>query len=121
MNQMQLIGHVGQNPILKQVGDKRVAKFSLAVNRRFGNDQETLWFQIEAWNGLADTIMEHVVSGKELFVDGPVNVDAYINKEGKAIPVVTITLKTFYFCGKKDKPGDSQLQVTELATKRSRK
>lgn len=121
MIQVQLIGHVGQNPTRSENNEK-VVNFSIAVNLKRGDKQETQWYQVEAWNGLGDTIMEHVSTGKELFVEGPLKVDAYISKEGKAVPSAKITLRNFYFCGKKDnKDAEQQSEVVEMTAKRSRK
>jgi len=123
MNQVQLIGHVGQNPVQKQIGEKsRVVEFSLAVNKRRGDNQETQWFQVEAWNGTGDILMQYVTTGKELYISGALEIDAYINKEGKPVAVAKVTVNQFHFCGKRDnEASDQQSEVVELTTKRAKK
>ena len=57
---VQITGFVGSDVVLKEVGEQRVASFSLAVNRTVRRHngststgkQQTLWVRVNAWNGL---------------------------------------------------------------------
>jgi hypothetical protein len=43
----QFTGFVGQDAVLKEVGEQRVASFSLAVNRKTSSgQQQTLWVRV---------------------------------------------------------------------------
>jgi single-stranded DNA-binding protein len=57
----QFTGFVGQDAILKSVGEQCVASFSLTVNRKTSSgQQQTLWVRVNAWNGLSDVVMKYV-------------------------------------------------------------
>ena len=61
---LNLTGYVGSIPVLKEVGEQRVASFSLAVNRKTRNgDQQTIWVRVNCWNGLSDVAMKYFHRG----------------------------------------------------------
>lgn len=58
---LNLTGYVGSTPVLKEVGEQRVASFSLAVNRKTGSGkQQTLWVRVNCWNGLSGVAMKYL-------------------------------------------------------------
>ena len=83
LNRVQLIGHLGRDPELKNIpSDKKVSIFSMAVNRRWknkeGETQEvTDWFNIEAWERLAEICGEYLKKGSLVFLEGRLQTDSY--------------------------------------------
>jgi single-strand DNA-binding protein len=83
LNRVQLIGRLGRDPELKNTsGGKKVCSFSLAVNRnwknREGESQEaTEWFNIEAWERLAEICGEFLTKGSLIFLEGRLQTDTY--------------------------------------------
>jgi single-strand DNA-binding protein len=65
---VQITGFVGSDVVLKEVGEQRVASFSLAVNRTVRRHngststgkQQTLWVRVNAWNGLAEVAVKYI-------------------------------------------------------------
>ena len=68
-NKVQLIGHVGQEPEIKNLeGGKKVANITLATNEVYYNDkgekvEQTEWHHIVMWRGLADTASKYLQKG----------------------------------------------------------
>ena len=61
---IQLTGYVGSDPQVRQVGEQRVASFSIAMSRKNGSGQkQTLWIRISCWNKLADIAEQYVHKG----------------------------------------------------------
>lgn len=87
-NNVQLIGHVGQEPeIITTESGKKLAKLSLATNDSFTNNQgekitNTDWHNIIAWNGTANIIEQYVAKGKEIGVQGKLTTRSWEDKEG---------------------------------------
>ena len=83
LNRVQLIGRLGRDPELKKIpGGKKVCVFSLAVNRRWKNkdgesQEETDWFNIEAWERLGEVCGEYLKKGSLIFLEGRVQTDTY--------------------------------------------
>ena len=73
-----LIGNCGNDPEVRTTADGiRVASFSLAVNRKRGNTEETDWYRVSAWRGLADIVEKYVKKGSAVAVDGALSIRQY--------------------------------------------
>jgi single-strand DNA-binding protein len=87
LNRVQLIGHLGKDPELKELsGGKKVCEFSIAVNRRWksssGEYQEsTEWFNVEAWERLAEICSEYLTKGSLVYLEGRFQTDT-VESEG---------------------------------------
>lgn len=87
-NNVRLIGRVGQAPEVRVLSeDKRVVKFSLAVNEYTKNDQgekvkNTQWHNVVAWGHMALLAEKMLVKGKEIALEGSLNNRKCTNKEG---------------------------------------
>ena len=69
MNKIILIGHLGRDPELQVTPDGTpVTKFSVAVNRYSKTSsgerrEETDWYNISAWRGLAEIAEKYLHKG----------------------------------------------------------
>ncbi len=63
-----------------------VTKFSLAVNRisKVGGErkEETEWFNIVAWNQLAETCNTYLKKGQKVYIEGRLQQRKYTDKTG---------------------------------------
>ena len=125
-NQINLVGHVGQNPHSVSFSDtgNKVVKFSIAVKMYSSksDEQKTLWFDVDAWNGLGDRVLELVTKGRELVLSGRLDISSYtkdINGEKVQFTKPVVKLASFHLCGPRPKASDSQDK--EPATSSSKK
>jgi single-strand DNA-binding protein len=87
-NKVQLIGHVGQDPEIKNFdGGRKLANFSLATNESYTNSKgekvdQTEWHRVTAWGKTAEIIEKYVTKGKEIVIDGKLTYRTYDDKEG---------------------------------------
>lgn len=103
-NFVSIVGYTGQDPIPKRFSSgKTVVKFSVAVKEysTSKSEPETLWLDVQAWNGLGDRVLEHIVKGREVVVQGRLALDRYTDKDGRDITKPIINLTGFHLCGKK--------------------
>lgn len=77
LNKICIIGNLGHSPEVKQVGDAKVASFSLGVTERGYTkkdgtkvEDKTDWFNCQAWRGQAEVIEKFVKKGDKLYVEG---------------------------------------------------
>jgi single-strand DNA-binding protein len=89
LNKVQLIGNLGKDPEIRTTPQDatKVASFSLAANRTFRNKdgdsvEDTQWFNLEAWKGLATVIEEHLKKGDRIYVEGRLKTESY-EKDGE--------------------------------------
>ena len=82
-NQVQLIGHVGQDPEIKSFeGEKKLASLSIATKDKGEKVEETQWHRISAWGKTAELIEKYVTKGKEIAVQGKLTHRSYDDKNG---------------------------------------
>ncbi len=100
-----IVGNVGKDAEMRYTpSGVPVTSFSIAVNRRWtsanGEQQEkTTWFRVTCWRKLAETAAQYVKKGKLLLVEGEVEAQAYIDREGAARGTLELTATTFKFLG----------------------
>jgi single-strand DNA-binding protein len=81
-----LIGNLGRDPEMNYTqGGTAITKFTLAVNRYTkGTDgerkTETEWFNIVAWNQLAETCSKYLQKGQKVFVEGRLSQRKYVDR-----------------------------------------
>ena len=80
-NASTLAGHLTRDPETKFfAGDKQVAKFGLAVSRRFGDKEEVLFIDVEAWGRLVDVVSKYLTKGAPVLVAGRLKMDQWEDK-----------------------------------------
>ena len=86
MNKVILIGNLSRDPELSETNSGvAVCRFSIAVNRRRASaeaEQQTDFFNVTAWRGLADTISRFCRKGNKIAVTGQVQIRTYEDREG---------------------------------------
>ncbi len=87
-NKVQLIGHLGNAPEIKNLeGDRKMAKFSLATNESHRNQQgekvqETQWHNLVAWGKVADICEQYLSKGSEVAIEGKLTHREYTDANG---------------------------------------
>ena len=83
-----ILGRLGTAATLRYTpGGVPVCNFSVAVNRRWkdteGNaHEETTWFKVVTWQGLADTCAQYLKKGRLVLVNGRIRTRQYQDPDG---------------------------------------
>ena len=80
-NSIIFTGRITKDLEIKEVGQKKVTHFSLAVDNPFKRD-DTSFFHIEAWNKTADLLAEHCGKGSKVLIEGSAKQNTFTDKEG---------------------------------------
>lgn len=104
VNKVILIGHLGSDPTLRQVGNSQVAAMTVATSETWtdanGQRQErTEWHSVSAWGKLADVCAQHLSKGRQVYVEGRIQSREYQDKEGQQRKVVEIKADQVVFLG----------------------
>ncbi|HRT30844.1 MAG TPA: single-stranded DNA-binding protein [Anaerolineae bacterium] len=89
MNKVLIIGHLGQDPEMRFTASGRpVAAFNVATSRRWtDNDgerqEETEWFHVVAWGGLAELCKKRLHKGSQVYVEGRLQTRSWEGPEGQ--------------------------------------
>ena len=114
LNKIMLIGNLGRDPEMTYMpSGTPVTKFSLAVNRRWQDRQtnekkeETTWFNIVAFDRLADVCNQYLHKGSKVYLEGRMNSHKYTNKDGVEVTGWEVRLTDMQMLDPKDSSGGS--------------
>lgn len=97
-NFITLAGNITRDPELRYTqGGSGVVSFGLAVNRSWKNrktdewEEETHFFQITAWQDLAENAAASLTKGARVVVQGRLQTREYENREGVTVKTTEVT------------------------------
>lgn len=77
-----LVGHLGKDPIARDVNGKKVTSFSIAYTPRFPKDADTMWFNCTIWQEkLGQVVMQYLKKGAAVMVVGAFSMRTYEGKD----------------------------------------
>ena len=88
-NKIIICGNLGRDPQLRYTAQGTpVCSFSMATNERRkdknGEMQDhTTWFRITLWNRLAETASQYLQKGRQVYIEGRLRVEEYVDRDGK--------------------------------------
>ena len=107
MNKIILLGRIVRDPEVRYTqGDNSmaIAKFSLAVNRRFKkeNEPEADFFNCTAFSKQAEFVEKYLKQGTKILLSGRIQNDNYTNKEGQKVYSIQIMVEEMEFAESKN-------------------
>uniref|UniRef100_A0AAZ1X5C2 Single-stranded DNA binding protein 1 n=2 Tax=Oreochromis aureus TaxID=47969 RepID=A0AAZ1X5C2_OREAU len=110
INRVQLLGRVGQDPVMRQVeGRNPVTIFSLATNEMWRSgegemsspgdiSQKTTWHRVSIFKpGLRDVAYQYVKKGSRILVEGKLDYGEYVDKNQVRRQATTIIADNIIF------------------------
>jgi len=115
MIKLQIIGHLGKDAEVRNVGDRKVIAFNVAHSDKYTDGQgvrqvRTTWVRCSYWTDSV-AVAPYLKKGTQVFVEGIPSVDAYISNTNQQ-PTGSLDLRVnrMELLGSKDgdegKPGD---------------
>ncbi len=106
MNKVILVGRLAKDPELKTTTNgKSVATFSVAVDRRFKQDDQPTadFFNIVSWGRQAEVITQYLGKGRQIALSGRLQSRSYTAQDGSKRYVTEVVLEEFDFIGSNQK------------------
>ncbi len=106
-NRVQLIGNLGTTPeIITLESGKKLAKFAIATNETYKNNQgekvtDTQWHNVVAWNKTAEIIEKYLEKGKEVMIEGKLTSRSFEDKEGNKRYITEVVCNELLMLGNK--------------------
>lgn len=114
MNKVFLIGNLTRDPELSETNSGiAVCRFSVAVNRRRTGDgeQQTDFFNVTAWRGLAETVARYCKKGNKVAVSGTIQIRQYEDRDGQKRTGVDVIADEVEFLTPKSGDGENRAPV----------
>ncbi|WP_037325072.1 single-stranded DNA-binding protein [Anaerovibrio sp. RM50] len=106
MNKVTLHGRLARDPEVRYTtSGKAVASVSIAVNRRGKEHDKADFIPLIFWDKLAENVGNFCGKGKELLVEGRIQVRSYDAQDGSKKYVTEVVVNEMEFCGTKNDAG----------------
>jgi len=120
VHKITIIGHLGRDPEMKYTPDgKAVTTFSVASSRKYTTSsgeqrEETEWFNVSAWNKLAEICNQYLTKGQQVYIEGRLKTRSYETQSGEKRFSIDVTCQEIQFLGGGQGQGQGQVQEREL-------
>lgn len=111
VNEVRLIGRIGRDAETKYTPSGAAAtRFALATTRSWKDQQsgewkdETNWTNVVVWR--KENLANHLVKGKQVYVDGRLHNRSYENKDGQKVYVTDVIANEIILLGGGNGAGD---------------
>jgi len=111
LNKVLLIGRLTRDPELRYTGSgTAVVEFGLAVNRNYTDasgerKEQTCFVDLQAWARQAEVINEYMRKGRQIFVEGRLDLSQWETPEGQKRSKLRVIIDNFQFLGGRDDGG----------------
>jgi single-strand DNA-binding protein len=108
-NHITLVGRLTRDPEIRYVqSGNAVTSFSLAVNRRTKQGEETMFVDIVAWDSpgrkLAEICNTYLKKGMSVLVDGRLSIRSYETKEGEKRKATEVVANDMQMLDSRNRP-----------------
>lgn len=101
-NKVILMGRLTKDPEIRTANDKSVARYTLAVDRRFSNDEnKTDFLNIVVFGKGAEFAEKYFKKGMKVLVTGRIQTGSYVNKDGNKVYTFDVVAEEQEFCESK--------------------
>lgn len=101
-----IIGNLGRDPELRYTpAGKPVTEFTVAVNRKWKDGEETTWYKVTCWGPLAETTNQYLKKGRQVMVIGDqLKASAWKGQDGEPRATLELTARDVRFLGGSGEP-----------------
>jgi single-strand DNA-binding protein len=122
LNKVIIIGNVGNEPEMRFTPNgKPVTSFSVATNWVYTTPegerrQETEWFNIVAWNRLAEQCNQFLAKGKLVYTEGRIHTRNWEGQDGQAHSKMEVVANRVIFLDRKAVSGVADEKTEDSAS-----
>ncbi len=113
LNKVMVIGNMGRDPELRYTpSGKPVTSFSLASSRSWiapdgQRREETEWFNVVAWGGLAEICNQKLFKSQQVYVEGRLQTRSWEDDRGQRHYRTEVVANEMIILGPKHKPNSN--------------
>lgn len=121
LNKVMLIGRLGKDPEMKYTqSGTAVCSFSLATDEQWKDNSgekqsKTTWHQIVAWKKLAEICGQYLQKGKQVYIEGKIQVREWDDKEGAKHKTTEIVASNMVMLGSSGDGEKNKARTTSTA------
>lgn len=101
-NRVILGGRLTRDPELRYIqSGTAVVELGIAINRKWGEKEETCFVDCTAWGKTGETIAKFLKKGDPIHLEGRLTFDSWTDKQGQKRSKLKVTVDQFQFVGGK--------------------
>ena len=101
-NKIIQVGNLTRDTEFKQFENSALCTFTIAVNRKFKDQEEVCFTEVTVWGKQAESCSKYLKKGSSVLVDGRLKLSVW-EQEGQKRSKHIIVAETVTFLDKKDK------------------
>lgn len=112
MQKIQIIGNIGKDAELQTTkAGKEYIKFSVATTKKINDQTVTTWHDCVKWiyDGKGKGILDYLLKGTKVYVEGEVTPHAYVNNQGEAVGILNLNVQAIELLGGGEKKADKPI------------
>jgi len=99
-NKVILLGNLTRDIELRHTqGGMALAKFGMAVSRKFKDKESTCFVDLTAWGRQAEVLAQYLGKGSQLLVEGRLEYSTWESQEGGKRSKLEVVVENFQFVG----------------------
>ncbi|MGA9533803.1 MAG: single-stranded DNA-binding protein [Anaerolineales bacterium] len=105
LNKVMIIGNLGRDPEMRHTGSgKAVTNFTVGVTRHWQSAdgdrrEETEWFNVVSWGGLAEVCEQHLRQGDRVYIEGRLHTRTWQDNAGAAKKATEVVAQELVMLG----------------------
>ena len=109
LNKVLIIGNLGRDPEMRYTpSGSPVTSFSIGTTRSWNapdgeRREETEWFNVVAWGGLAEICKQYLTKGQQVYVEGRLQTRRWDDQEGKKQQRIEVVANEMIMLGDRPK------------------
>ena len=100
-NKVFLCGRSTRDCEVRESGETKVARYTLAVDRKYSKEKETDFINCVCFGKTAEFAEKFVKKGTKIIVIGRIQTGSYTNKDGQKINTTDVVVEEHEFCESK--------------------
>jgi single-strand DNA-binding protein len=104
INKVILLGNLGSDPELRNVGSSSVCDLSLATTSKWtakdgSHKADTQWHRVVVWGKQAESCKEYLSKGRQIYVEGHLQTRQWEDRDGNKRYTTEVVAETVKFLG----------------------
>ena len=117
LNTFCLQGRLTKDPVLKNIGQTCVCKFTVAWNKKINDRETNLFIDCDAWGKLGEMVNKYFKKGQQIIVTLELFTNKYTDKDKIERAVINGLVTSVSFCGNKENTNSTtQATVSSQST-----
>ena len=116
MNKVNLIGNLTKDPVLRYTKQNTaVASYSIAINNKYGEKQETDFINIVTWGKSAEFVSQYIKKGQAIAITGRLKNNSYEDDKGNKHNLIVVVTEEIESLGsKKEQSKEEKVEQTKI-------